>query len=172
MPKRVKGPNGGARPGAGRPPHVPDPASRQIVQALAGYGIRQNDIAKRFQIAERTLQKHYVLELAVGDALAKGRLGEALYQMAVGAPARYDEAGNQIQAERLPNSTLLIFLGKTRLGLKEHTVIESPADGGRDLEHGTAGLTEVERVVRIGALLERARARKKAKAKPKAKPEK
>jgi hypothetical protein len=41
-----------------RPSHVPYPASRWQVEALAGYGVKETDIAGLLGIDPKTLRKH------------------------------------------------------------------------------------------------------------------
>lgn len=84
--KQIKGKNGGARPGAGRPPFVPADHERQQVEALSGYGLPQDQIAVliRGGIALETLREHFAKELVSGKAKANGQIGKTLFQKAVG----------------------------------------------------------------------------------------
>lgn len=85
-PKQIKGKNGGARPGAGRPAFVPVDHERQQVEALSGYGLPQDQIAAliRGGIALETLREHFAKELVSGKAKANGQIGKTLFQKAVG----------------------------------------------------------------------------------------
>ena len=47
----------------GRPAHQPDPAQRRQVEALAAYGIPEDDISRVIGIDSKTLRKHYRDEL-------------------------------------------------------------------------------------------------------------
>lgn len=67
----------------GRPSHKPDDASRRSVQAMAGYGILEIDIAKVVGIDPKTLRKHYRDELDTGHIRANARVAESLYQQAI-----------------------------------------------------------------------------------------
>ena len=84
--KQIKGKNGGARPGAGRPAFVPADHERQQVEALSGYGLPQDQIAVliRGGIALETLREHFAKELVSGKAKANGQIGKTLFQKAMG----------------------------------------------------------------------------------------
>lgn len=83
---RIKGKNGGARPGAGRPPFVPSDDERKQVEALSGYGLPQEQIAIliRGGIGLDTLREHFATELVSGKAKANGQVGKTLFQKAMG----------------------------------------------------------------------------------------
>ena len=76
------GPNGGARPGAGRPAFEPTDAERKQVEALSGYGlpIEQIAVLVRDGIDTDTLRKHFATELVSGKAKANGQVGKTLFQ--------------------------------------------------------------------------------------------
>ena len=54
----------------GRRGHKPDPAGRRQVEALAGYGIPEAEIAGVIGIDAKTLRKHYRHELDHGHTKA------------------------------------------------------------------------------------------------------
>jgi hypothetical protein len=83
---RIKGKNGGSRPGAGRPPFVPTDDERKQVEALSGYGLPQDQIAIliRGGIGLDTLREHFATELVSGKAKANGQVGKTLFQKAMG----------------------------------------------------------------------------------------
>ena len=54
----------------GRPPHTPEPAIRRQVEAMAGYGVPEADIARVIGIDAKTLRKHYRQELDLGHIKA------------------------------------------------------------------------------------------------------
>ncbi len=56
-----------------RPAHKPDELHRRQVEALAGYGVREADIAGLVGIDAKTLRKHYRHELDFGHTKAKPR---------------------------------------------------------------------------------------------------
>ena len=94
----------------GRKAHVPDPASRRQVEALAGYGVPEADIAGVVDVDPKTLRKHYRHELRHGHVKANARVAENLYRRATG------EGREAVVAA--------IFWLKTRAGWKESSVHE------------------------------------------------
>lgn len=91
------------------PAHKPTELSRKLVAALVGYGLKHEVVAAHPDVkcGITTLHKYYREELDEGNAKALGLIGEALFDEAV--------------KKRTPS--VLIFLGKTRLGLKEATEV-------------------------------------------------
>lgn len=79
------GPNGGARPGAGRPAFEPTDAERKQVEAMSGYGLPIEHIAVlvRDGIDTDTLRKHFAQELISGKAKANSQVGKTLFQKAM-----------------------------------------------------------------------------------------
>jgi len=79
---KKRGPNGGAREGAGRPAFVPTDAERKQVEALSGYGLPIDQIAVlvRDGIHVDTLRTHFAQELVSGKAKANGQVGKTLFQ--------------------------------------------------------------------------------------------
>ena len=84
VPKK-RGPNGGARPGAGRPAFEPTDAERKQVEAMSGYGLPLEQIAIliRDGIDADTLRKHFSTELQSGKAKANAQVGKTLFQKAM-----------------------------------------------------------------------------------------
>ena len=76
------GPNGGARPGAGRPAFEPTDPERKQVEAFSGYGLPIEQIAVliRGGIDTDTLRKHFAIELQSGKAKANAQVGKTLFQ--------------------------------------------------------------------------------------------
>jgi len=79
---KKRGPNGGARPGAGRPAFEPTDSERKQVEALSGYGlpIEQIAVLVRDGIHVDTLRAHFATELVSGKAKANGQVGKTLFQ--------------------------------------------------------------------------------------------
>jgi|SRR6185369_11859499 hypothetical protein len=87
-------PRGGARPGAGRKPgikegdgykrHEPTEAGRKSVEAMAGFGIPEEDIARVIGIGAKTLRAYYADELALGHVKANTRVAQNLFTIATG----------------------------------------------------------------------------------------
>jgi len=90
-------PRGGARPGAGRPKgvkegdgrnrHEPTENGRKSVEAMAGFGIPEEDIARVIGISAKTLREHYRDELDLGHVKANTRVAQNLFSIATGAGA-------------------------------------------------------------------------------------
>ncbi len=68
----------------GRPAHEPTPTSRRNVEALAGYGVPEAEIAGVVAVDPKTLRKHYRDELDTGSIKANSRIAESLYKKAMG----------------------------------------------------------------------------------------
>jgi len=83
--------------------HIPDDRSRQIVEAMASYGIPHPDIARLVGaggICEPTLRKHYRRELDTARGKLNAKLMESLVAQALGHPALYDEKGLKVRDEQ------------------------------------------------------------------------
>lgn len=94
----------------GRRAHEPDVTTRRQVEALAGYGVPEADIAGVIGIDAKTLRKHYRHELDHGHVKANAKVAENLFRKATG-----DGREAVIAA---------IFWMKTRAGWKETSVQE------------------------------------------------
>jgi hypothetical protein len=68
----------------GRPAHEPDPIQRRQIEALAGYGVPEAEIAAIVEIDPKTLRKHYRHELDHGHSKANAKVAENLYRKATG----------------------------------------------------------------------------------------
>jgi hypothetical protein len=66
----------------GRRAHVPDPAQRRQVEAMAAYGIPETDIARVLNIDPKTLRKHYREELDLGETKANAQVAGFLFNAA------------------------------------------------------------------------------------------
>jgi len=81
-------------------------------------------------MAEATLQNNFALELMEGRIKSKAKIGEKLYNIAVGFEYMEEEVDRQgnvhlVKKKCPPNLTALIFLAKVRLGWKETQVVEN-----------------------------------------------
>jgi hypothetical protein len=103
------------------PQHSFEPTEehRRQVEAMAGYGIPIEDIAKIIlnprtgkHIAKNTLKEHFEQELAVGHVKANSKVAESLYKQAVEGR----------------NTTAAIWWTKTRMGWKERSELEINAN--------------------------------------------
>src|SRR6185436_561138 len=105
-------------------------------------------------VAKKTLAKHYAEIIRNASAETQAILGQTGLKMAVGTPAEYlreadgslarDGQGNpiKIREEVPPDKSVLIFLMKTRLGLKETMVNEIIDQTDDNPEFDTAGLSD------------------------------
>lgn len=104
---------------AGRPRKVKDPRASSIVKALAQYGVPQDRICTVLaesgfeKISYATLEREYADELATGKAMGESKLMETAFKLASDG-----------------NVTMLIFLLKTRLGLRETNRVEMTSPDG------------------------------------------
>ena len=69
----------------GTPPFVATKAQRKEVEDLAGFGMRQDEIAIVLNIGERTLNTHFVTELRRGGVKADAVIMKNLFKMASGS---------------------------------------------------------------------------------------
>jgi len=67
-----------------RPTHRPEPSVRRQVEAMAGFGVPELDIAGVIGIDAKTLRKHYRDELDHGHVKANVKVAENLYRKATG----------------------------------------------------------------------------------------
>jgi len=102
-----------------RPSHQPLPARRRQVEAMAGYGVPEVDIARVVGIDPKTLRKHYRDELDNGHVKANAKVAENLYRKATG--------------EGREAVTAAIFWLKTRAGWKETSVHEVGGKEGQPI---------------------------------------
>ncbi len=93
-----------------------DPVHRQKVEARAGYGIPEADIARVLEIDPELLRHLYAKELEGGHVKANARVAESLYRKALG--------------EGREAVTAAIFWLKTRAGWKETAVHEVSGKNG------------------------------------------
>jgi hypothetical protein len=121
------GPNGGARPGAGRPAFDATDAERKQVEALSGYGLPIEQIAVliREGIDTDTLRKHFATELQSGKAKANAQVGKTLFQKAMGG-----------------DTTAMIWWSKTQMRWAETQKHELTGADGAPLE-----VAKIERVI-------------------------
>ena len=124
---RIKGKNGGARPGAGRPPFVPSDDERKQVEALSGYGLPQEQIAIliRGGIGLDTLREHFATELVSGKAKANGQVGKTLFQKAMGG-----------------DTAAMIWWSKAQMRWAETQKLEHTGTDGAPIE-----IKKIERVI-------------------------
>src|SRR4051794_32841858 len=113
----------------GRPAHTPDPVLRRQVEALAGYGVPEAEIAGMMEIDPKTLRKHYRHELDHGHAKANAKVAENLYRKALG--------------DGREAVTAAIFWLKVRANWKETSVHEHGGVDGKPFQP----ITRIERII-------------------------
>ena len=121
------GPNGGARPGAGRKAFEPTDDERKQVEIISGYGLPLEQIAVliRDGIDADTLRKYFATELQSGKAKANAQVGKTLFQKVM--------AGD---------TTAAIWWSKTQMRWSEVQKHELTGADGAPLE-----FSKIERVV-------------------------
>ena len=113
----------------GRPRHLPDPVQRRQVEALAGYGVPEPEIAGMIGIDAKTLRKHYRQELDHGHTKANAKVAENLFRKATG--------------EGREAVTAAIFWLKARARWKEVSLHELSGPEGAPI----AQVTEIRRTI-------------------------
>jgi hypothetical protein len=107
--------HGGARPGAGRQAFTPTNDERSRVEAMSGYGVPIEQIAVliRDGIDTDTLRKYFQTELQAGKAKANAKIGQTLFQKAVGG-----------------DTTAMIWWSKTQMKWAETQKVEHTSPDG------------------------------------------
>ncbi len=95
--------------------YIPNDKDRAVVEALAGYGIPQAEIARHLKMDKKTLFKYFRNELEEGPIKANASVVKNLHRMA--------SIGNNVAAS--------IFWCKTRLGWREVERIEMTDGDGK-----------------------------------------
>lgn len=96
--------------------YAPNEKDRAVVQALAAYGVPQEDIGKRIGISHVTLRKYYERELEMSGMEANSKVAETLYACAINPDPRHNNAR--------------FFWLKTRAGWRETDRLEHVGEGG------------------------------------------
>lgn len=100
-----------------RPSHKPTAEQREQVEAMAGFGIPHDDIARVIGIESPTLRKHYRDELDQGQTKANTKVARNLFTIATGT-------GREAV-------TAAIFWLKVRAGWSEYTPHPLPPPLGK-----------------------------------------
>jgi len=109
--------------------YEPLPGHRSQVEAMAGYGVSEADIAKVLDVDPETLRLHYCRELEASSVKTNAKVAENLYRKATG--------------DGREAVTAAIFWLKTRARWKETSVHEL---GGAS-ELPPIGITEIRRII-------------------------
>lgn len=113
------------------PPHTPTPEQRATVQALAQFGVPQEQIAAKIGIDAKTLRKAYRAELTEGATRANLKVAQRLFQIAT------EGTGKEAV-------TAMIFWLKTRAGWSETINVNDVSDpnaGARERLAAKLGVT-------------------------------
>ena len=97
-----------------RAAYQPTDKDREIVKAMASYGVPQEDIGRVIGVSHVTLRKYYAPEIETAAVQANAKVAETCYQMAVSG--------------KMPAATF--FWLKTRAGWRETDRIEHVGEGG------------------------------------------
>ena len=68
----------------GRPPHVPTEKDRKMVEAMASYGVLQDEIALVLGVSTVTLRRRYGDVLRVAAIKANAKMAESLFAQGLG----------------------------------------------------------------------------------------
>ena len=72
----------------GRPPHVPTEKDRKMVEAMASYGVPQDEIALVLGLSTVTLRRRYGDVLRVAAIKANAKMAESLFAQGLGKEPR------------------------------------------------------------------------------------
>ncbi len=96
---------------------------------MSGYGLKQAVIADVMKCSIKTLHKYYRTELDEGDGKAQAKIGQSLFNKAMSG-----------------DTASLIFLAKTRLGLREVNRLEvdnTSSDGSMSAAASAAAVLSI-----------------------------
>ena len=113
--------------------HKPDAFQRKQVEAMAGYGVPELDIARVVGIDPKTLRRHYRDELATGHIKAGAKVAESLFHKAT--------------SDGPQSVTAAIFWLKTRVGWKETTAHEIAGRNGGPIETSEVSTREIAKSI-------------------------
>ena len=68
----------------GRPPHVPTEKDCKMVEAMASYGVPQDEIALVLGVSTVTLRRHYGDVLRIAAIKANAKMAESLFAQGLG----------------------------------------------------------------------------------------
>jgi len=120
----------------GRQSHEPSDKARADVQALAGFGVREDEIAMYIGIDPKTLRKHYRAELDTGHIKANAAVARSLYKQATEG-----------------NTAAAIFWMKARAGWRERIAITGESGGPIETVNRPSEMTDAELNDRLQELL-------------------
>jgi len=106
--------------GPGKPKHIPTEVQLAKVKELAGLGIRHVDIASIIGISRATLELRYRDELDIGGAVARAKVAQTAYQMALSGDS----------------ASMTTFYMKTQCGWRETDHHVHTGEDGGAIQHG------------------------------------
>jgi hypothetical protein len=124
--------------------HQPTDVTRAKVEALAAYGIPEEDIAREIGASPKTLRKYYRTEIDTAATRANARVGEFLFSMASGrnGPIARDKDGTVVrdangnpirEIDFRSCTTAAIFWSKARMRWRQAIDINvNPEDDNAD----------------------------------------
>lgn len=130
-----------------RPVFVPTDEQRRTVEAMVGFGIPETDICQLVRqpktgkpIDEKTLRKHFEVEIATGAVKVKSLVGNMIVNTILGRTQKViqQRGGEDVEVEiplglvdERARATLAVFFARTRMGWKDTVVNEHVGkDGG------------------------------------------
>jgi hypothetical protein len=130
----------------GHPTFQPTDKQRGQVEAMARYGIPQDEIARAIGISRPTLLKHFVEEIHTGATKANAQVGEFLFSTIIGAqiPGRPPVTDDRARV------TAAIFWAKTRMNWKETSIHKHSGTEGDPIKID-ARATLLDTIARIAA---------------------
>ena len=136
----------------GHPTFQPTDKQRGQVEAMARYGIPQDEIARAIQISRPTLLKYFAEEIETGATKANAQVGEFLFSTIIGAqiPGRPPVTDDRARV------TAAIFWAKTRMNWKETSIHKHTGTEGEPIKiDARATLSDaIARIVASAATLQ------------------
>lgn len=116
-----------------------------MVEAYAIGGFTQDQIAEAMGVDPKTLRLHCRKELDFGRMNVIAKVSGNAVRAACGAPAQFDEHGNEVRAEQKPEAWAICFVLKT-LGKKQGWTerVEHTGKDGGPMEFDLSRLTDDE----------------------------
>ena len=130
----------------GHPAFQPTDKQRGQVEAMARYGIPQDEIARAIGISRPTLLKYFAEEIETGATKANAQVGEFLFSTIIGAqiPGRPPVTDDRARV------TAAIFWAKTRMNWKETSIHKHTGTEGDPIKID-ARATLLDTIARVAA---------------------
>jgi hypothetical protein len=141
---------------SGRKAFVPDPAQRNMVRKLTGWGIPQQHICRVVTnpqtgkpLDPKSLRKHFALDIGTGAVEANFTVGRLIYATILGLPP---PPGTVAITNEWARANLAIFWAETRMGWREPGKPLDPKSSRKHFAHET-GTGAVEANFTVGRLI-------------------